>query len=196
MSRPLGRAVGNALEADESIRVLRNEGPDRIREICILLGTDMLHFAEPSLSDEDARSRLEQAFDSGAAARKFEELIEFQGGNPRVVADPSLLPQPRQRIPALSLRGGYVRSISTEKMGFLSIDIGCGRKKREDEIDPAAGFLVEKNVGDRVEPGETLAWLCLGDQEPPRPNMERELAALFHVGDTKVEPPPLAIEKL
>jgi len=89
-----------------------------------------------------------------------------------------------------------VRSISTEKMGFLSIDIGCGRRRREDEIDPAAGFLVEKNVGDRVEPGETLAWLCLGDREPPRPNMERELGALFRVVDTKHDPPPLAIEKL
>jgi thymidine phosphorylase len=110
--------------------------------------------------------------------------------------DLSLLPQPRQRIPAVAMRGGYVRSISTEKMGFLSIDIGCGRQRREDEIDRAAGFLVEKNVGDRVEPGETLAWLCLGDREPPRPNMERELGALFHVGNSKVEPPPLATEKL
>src|SRR6266536_199042 len=184
MSRPLGRAVGNALEAEESIRVLRNEGPDRVREICLLLGADMLRFAEPALSEEEARKRLEKAFDSGAAARKFEELIEFQGGDPRVVQDPSLLPQARQRIPALSMRGGYVRSISTEKMGFLSIDIGCGRRRREDEIDPAAGFLVEKNVGDRVQPGETLAWLCLGEREPPRPNMERELAGLFHIGDT------------
>ncbi|HEX9304589.1 MAG TPA: thymidine phosphorylase [Thermoanaerobaculia bacterium] len=196
MSRPLGRAVGNALEAEESIRVLRNEGPDRVREICLLLGADMLRFAEPALSEEEARKRLEKAFDSGAAARKFEELIEFQGGDPRVVQDPSLLPQARQRIPALSMRGGYVRSISTEKMGFLSIDIGCGRRRREDEIDPAAGFLVEKNVGDRVQPGETLAWLCLGEREPPRPNMERELAGLFHIGDTKHDPPPLAIEKL
>jgi thymidine phosphorylase len=156
----------------------------------------MLRFAQPTLSEEEARKRLEQAFDSGAAARKFEKVIEFHGGNPRVVEDPSLLPQPRQRIPALSLRGGYVRAISTEKMGFLSIDIGCGRHRREDEIDPAAGFLVEKTVGDRVEPGETLAWLCLGDREPPRPNMERELAALFHIGDRPVSPPPLAIEKL
>ena len=196
MSRPLGRAVGNAVEADESIRVLRNEGPDRVREICLLLGTEMLHFAEPALSEEDARKRLEQAFESGAAAKKFEEMIEFQGGNPRVVEDPSLLPQPRQRIPALSMRGGYVRSISTEKMGFLSIDIGCGRRRREAEIDPAAGFFVEKTVGDRVEPGEPLAWLCLGEREPPRPNVERELTALFRIGDEPVTPPPLAIEKL
>jgi thymidine phosphorylase len=81
-------------------------------------------------------------------------------------------------------------------MGFLSIDLGCGRRRREDEIDPAAGFLVEKNVGDRVESGEPLAWLCLGERPAPRPNMELELAALFRVGDTPVTPPPLAIEKL
>jgi pyrimidine-nucleoside phosphorylase len=196
MSRPLGSAVGNALEADESIRVLRNEGPDRLREICLLLGNDMLRFAEPSLTEEEARRRLANAFDSGAAARKFQELIEFQGGDPRVVDDPGLLPQPRERIPALSLRGGYVRAIATEKMGFLSIDIGCGRRRREDEIDPAAGFIVEKTIGDRVAPGEPLAWLCLGERPAPRPNMERELTALFRVGDEPATPPPLAIEKL
>jgi pyrimidine-nucleoside phosphorylase len=196
MSRPLGRAVGNALEAEESILVLRNEGPARVRALCILLGAEMLRFADKALSEEEARKRLEKAFDSGAAARKFEELIEFQGGDPRAVTDVSRLPQPKERIPALSLRAGYVRSIATEKMGFLSIDLGCGRRRREDEIDPAAGFLVEKNVGDRVESGEPLAWLCLGERPAPRPNMELELAALFRVGDTPVTPPPLAIEKL
>jgi pyrimidine-nucleoside phosphorylase len=196
MSRPLGRAVGNALEAEESIRVLRNEGPPIVREICLLLGTEMLRLADPSLEEQAARQALERAFDSGAAARKFQELIEFQGGNPTVVDDPSLLPAPRQRIPALALRPGYVRSISTEKMGLLSIEIGCGRKTREDPIDPTAGFLVEKTVGDRVGIGEPLAYLCLGEREAPRPNMERELAALFRIGDEPVPAPKLAIERL
>ena len=196
MSRPLGRAVGNSLEAEESIRVLRNEGPPAVREICLILGADMLRFADPSLTEEAARRSLEKAFDSGAAARKFQEMIEFQGGDPAVVEDPSRLPAPSQRIPALALTPGYVRSISTEKMGFLSIDIGCGRRKREDTIDFAAGFLVEKTVGDPVGRGEPLAWLCLGERPAPRPNMERELAALFRIGDEPVTPPPLAIEKL
>jgi thymidine phosphorylase len=196
MSRPLGRAVGNALEAEESIRVLRNEGPRAVREICLVLGSEMLRFADSSLTEEAARKRLESAFDSGAAARKFQQLIEFQGGDPAVVDDPSRLPAPALRIPALALQPGYVRSISTEKMGFLSIDIGCGRRKREDTIDFAAGFLVEKTVGDRVGRGEPLAYLCLGERPAPRPNMERELAALFRIGDEPVSPPPLAIEKL
>ncbi len=196
MSRPLGRAVGNSLEAEESILALRNEGPAPLHELCLVLGADMLRFAEPGLSEADARRRLEEAFHSGRAAERFERLIEFQGGDPKVVRDPSRLPQPRKKIPALAARSGFVRSIRTEKMGFLSIDIGCGRRKREDEIDLAAGFLVEKTVGDRVEEGEPVAILCLGDRPAPRPDFEKELAGLFEIGDSPAAPPPLAIERL
>ena len=195
--RLTGRGIwGPPPDPREAIRVLRNEGPPAVREICLILGTDMLRFADSSLDEQAARKALENAFDSGAAARKFQELIEFQGGDPAVVDDPSRIPAPSQRIPALALQPGYVRSISTEKMGFLSIDIGCGRRKREDTIDFTSGFLVEKNVGDKVGRGEPLAYLCLGERPAPRPNMERELAALFRIGDAPVEPPPLAIEKL
>lgn len=196
MSRPLGRAVGNALETEEAIRVLRNEGPQAVRELCLVLGSGMLCFAEPGLSEEDARRRLEAAFDSGRAAESFRKMIEFQGGDPKVVDEPSRLPQPKRRIPAPAPRSGFVRAIATEKMGLLSIDIGCGRRKREDEIDFAAGFLVEKTVGDRVEKGEPLAVLCLGERPAPRPDFQRELAALFTIGDEPVSPPALVIEKL
>jgi pyrimidine-nucleoside phosphorylase len=196
MSRPLGRAVGNALEAEEAIRVLRGEGPDRVRDVSVALGVEMLGFADPDLLEAAARQRLEDAISSGKAARVFEKLIEAQGGDPRVVEDPARLPQPKQRIPARAPRSGFVRSIATEKMGFLSIDIGCGRRKREDTIDPAAGFLVEKTVGDRVEEGEALAILCLGERPAPRPGIERELAALFEIGPQAVSPPPLLVERL
>ena len=196
MSRPLGRAVGNSLEAEESILVLRNEGPALVRELCLVLGADMLRFAEPGISEGEARRRLESAFDSGRAAERFARLIEFQGGDPKVVEDLSRLPQPKSRTPAKAPRSGFVRAIQTERMGFLSIDIGCGRRTREDEIDFASGFLVEKSVGDRVEKGETLAVLCLGERPAPRPGIEKELAALFEIGDEAVAPPDLAIERL
>jgi len=196
MSRPLGRAVGNALEAEESIRVLRNEGPAAVRDLCLVLGVDMLRFAEPSLSEDEARRRLVKAFDSGQAAEKFGQLVEFQGGNRKAIDDVSLLPQPRRKVPATAPRSGVVQSIQTERMGILSIDIGCGRLKREDTIDFAAGFLVEKTVGDRVEKGEPLAIVCYGDRPAPRPDFEREVAELFSIGDQPVTPPVLAIEKL
>jgi pyrimidine-nucleoside phosphorylase len=199
MSRPLGRAVGNALEAEESILVLRGERSpalEPVRELCLVLGVDMLRFADPKTSEADARRRLEEAFDSGRAAEKFRRLVEFQGGNPRAVDDVSLLPQPTKRVPAVAPRAGFVRSIQTERMGFLSIDIGCGRRTREDTIDFASGFLVEKTVGDRVEKGEPLAILCLGERPAPREGIERELAGLFEIGDEPIAPPVLAIEKL
>ncbi|MGH9366864.1 MAG: thymidine phosphorylase [Thermoanaerobaculia bacterium] len=196
MSRPLGRAVGNALEAEEAIRVLRGEGHERVREISVLLGVEMLAFAEPDLLEAAARQRLENAIATGKAARVFERLIEAQGGDPKVVEDTSRLPQPKEKIPARAPRAGYVTAIATEKMGFLSIDIGCGRRRREDTIDPAAGFLVEKTVGERVEEGETLALLCLGERPAPRAGIERELAGLFTIADERVEPAPLAVEKL
>ena len=196
MSRPLGRAVGNALEAEESILVLNGEGSRAVRELCLVLGTEMLRFAEPGLSREAARGRLEKALDTGKAAEKFEKLIEFQGGDPRVVENPGLLPQPARRVAAVARRSGIVQGIATERMGFLSIDIGCGRRKREDTIDFAAGFLVEKTVGDRVEEGEPLVTVCYGAVPPPRPDFVEEVAALFTIGDEPASPPHLAIERL
>jgi pyrimidine-nucleoside phosphorylase/thymidine phosphorylase len=196
MSRPLGRAVGNSLEAEEAIRVLRGEGPATVREISVRLGAEMLAFAEPDLLEVAARERLEAAISSGKAARVFERLIEGQGGDPKVVENPSLLPQPQEKIPAVAPRSGVVQAIATERMGFLSIDIGCGRRRREDTIDPAAGFLVEKTVGDRVREGEPLAFLCLGERPASRTGIEGELAALFTIGDAPAAPPPLLLEKL
>ena len=196
MSRPLGRAVGNSLEAEEAIRVLRGEGPGTVREISVRLGAEMLAFAEPDLLEPAARERLEAAISSGKAARVFERLIEGQGGDPKVVENPSLLPQPKEKIPAVAPRSGVVQAIATERMGFLSIDIGCGRRRREDTIDPAAGFLVEKTVGDRVREGEPLAFLCLGERPAPRSGIEKELAELFTIGDAPAAPPPLMLEKL
>ena len=196
MSRPLGRAVGNALEVEESIQVLKGEGPRPVLEACLLLGAEMLLLAEPALSEADARQRLASALSSGKAAEVFEKTIEHQGGDPRVVADPSRLPRPSTTRPAVAPLAGIVQSIETERMGFLSIGIGCGRRTREDTVDPAAGFLVEKTVGDRVERGEPLALVCLGDRPVPLPSYFDEVAGLFAIGDAPATPAPLAIEKL
>ena len=128
MSRPLGRAVGNALEADESIRVLRGEGPKRVRGGLPPDGRRHAPVREAvALRSRGARRLSRTRSPRAGRPGVFEKSIEFQGGDPKVVEDPSLLPQPKKRIPAAAPRSGFVRSIQTEKMGFLSIDIGCGR---------------------------------------------------------------------
>jgi pyrimidine-nucleoside phosphorylase len=196
MSRPLGRAVGNALEAEEAIRVLRGDGPKEVADLCLALGLEMLRFAEPGIEPVPARANLRKLLSSGEAARKFEKIIEQHGGDPSVVEHPEKLPQPRRRSAVKAPRAGFVRSIATERMGFRSIDIGCGRHHTEDAIDPAAGFLVEKTVGDRVEAGEILLTICYGHTEPPRESYEEEIAALFEIGDDPVTPEPLVRESI
>ncbi|HEY7573886.1 MAG TPA: thymidine phosphorylase, partial [Thermoanaerobaculia bacterium] len=121
MSRPLGRAVGNALEAEESIRVLRGEGPKEVADLCLALGLEMLRFADPGVEPVPARAAMRKLLTSGEAARKFEKVIEQHGGDPSVVEHPEKLPQPSRRSAVPASRAGYVRSIATERMGFLSI---------------------------------------------------------------------------
>jgi pyrimidine-nucleoside phosphorylase len=168
MSRPLGRAVGNALEAEESILVLRNEGPAAVREICLVLGADMLRFAEPSLSEEEARKRLESAFNSGAAAEKFRQMIEFQGGDPGVVDDPSRLPAARERMPALALRPGYVKTIATEKWGSSrSISAAAAASAKTRSISPPGSSSrrtwATRSGGASPSPGSASATVPLRD---------------------------------
>jgi pyrimidine-nucleoside phosphorylase len=196
MSRPLGVAVGNALETEEAIRVLRGEGPKAVADLSLALAFEMLRFAEPGIEPVPARAQLRKLLSSGEAARKFEQIIGQHGGDPSVVEHPEKLPQPRRKSEVAAPRAGYVKSIATERMGFLSIDIGCGRRRADDVIDPAAGFLVQKTVGDRVEAGERLLTICYGRIEPPRAGYEAEVAALFDIGDDPVEPEPLLRESL
>ena len=157
----------------------------------------MLDFAEPDLLETAARGRLEEALASGRAARVFERLIEAQGGDPRCVENPSLLPRPKSTVPALALRDGFVRAIATETDGF-PLDRHRVRPPRAGRTrsTPPRASSSRRTIGDRVQRGEPLAHLCLGDRPAPRDTIARELADLFEIGDEPVSPPPLAIERL
>jgi pyrimidine-nucleoside phosphorylase len=189
MSRPLGRAIGNALEVEEAIHVLRGGGPKEVRELSIALGSEMLRFSDPTLTASEARERLDGAIEGGAGAAKLAEIIERQHGDPRVVEDPAILPQPSRRISVRADRDGFVQSVAAERLGFLSVEIGCGRRKRDDAIELAAGFLMEKTVGDSVAVGEPVATVCLGRREIPRADFLDDVRTAFEIGERHIEPP-------
>jgi pyrimidine-nucleoside phosphorylase len=189
MSRPLGRAIGNALEVEEAIHVLRGGGPKEVRELSIALGSEMLRFSDPTLTASEARERLDGAIEGGAGPAKLAEIIERQHGDPRVVEDPAILPQPSRRISVRADRDGFVQSVAAERLGFLSVEIGCGRRKRDDAIELAAGFLMEKTVGDSVAVGEPVATVCLGRREIPRADFLDDVRTAFEIGERHIEPP-------
>jgi len=164
MDRPLGRACGNALEVEESIQALKGEGPDDLMEVTLALGVEMLMLAKVAASESDARGKLTRAIDNGTAAAQFRRIIEAQGGNPGVVDDPAVLPQAAQCEIFSAPRRGFVARVEPRAIGRGIIEMGGGRTRMDDRVDPTVGFVVTARPGEWVEAGEPLATIFARDR--------------------------------
>ncbi len=164
MDRPLGRACGNALEVEEAFAALRNEGPDDLMEVVYALGVEMLLLAGQERERAAARATLEGRLGSGAAAQKLGEVIEAQGGNPAIVEDPAVLPEAEFVDVVGAAESGYVVRIEPRVIGRAIVEMGGGRRVKEDGVDAAVGLVITVNPGDRVEQGEPLASLYARDE--------------------------------
>ncbi|MGA7992352.1 MAG: thymidine phosphorylase [Thermoanaerobaculia bacterium] len=182
MDRPLGEAVGNANEVAESIRMLAGEGPADLRENTLLLGADLVLAAGLETSAKDARRRLNAALSDGRALEVFARLVGAQGGDATICDDVTRLPQPVSRRDVPAPASGVVTRIATREVGMLAIELGCGRAKKDDAIDPASGFRVKKKPGDAVEKGEPLLVVELGRTARPKPDFLDRLAACWTIG--------------
>jgi len=174
MDRPLGRACGNALEVEEAIHTLRGEGPPDVLGVTYALGAEMLVLGGAASSLDAARRSMEVAISSGKAARKFEEIIAAQGGNPGVVDDPSVLPQAGACELFLAPRQGVVARVEPRAIGRGVTALGGGRTRLDDTIDPSVGFVITAKPGDVVQQAEPLATIFARD----RAGIESGLAAL------------------
>ncbi len=195
MDAPLGSAVGNAVEVRESIEVLRGGGPADVRELTVRLGVEMLLLAAIEGKPEPARRRLEQALSDGSALRRFAELIEAQGGDPRVVDDPGRLPQPACRREVVAPRAGTIAFLDAEGVGLAAVELGAGRARKEDAVDPAAGLLLRKRPGDEVAAGEPVADLHANSEQRLDAGEARLLAALT-IGNAAPRRGPLVLERI
>jgi pyrimidine-nucleoside phosphorylase len=189
MDQPLGREVGNASEIAESLAVLRGEGPADLTELVMALGVEMLQMA----AIEEPRSRLERAVASGEALERLTEVIAAQGGDPRVVENPSLLPSARHEMEIPAPVSGVVTGCDARNIGLGAMRLGAGRERKEDSIDPAVGVTVHAKVGDRVDSGQPLC--VVHYNEPGRLDEARPwLEAAWVIGEG-AEPSPLVLER-
>jgi pyrimidine-nucleoside phosphorylase len=191
MDRPLGRACGNALETEEAILALRGEGPPDLMEVTYALGVEMLLAAGVERTTTKARKRLANTVGSGLAAEKFEQLIEAQGGNPRVVDDPAVLPQAQVVEVYATPRTGVVVRVEPRTIGRAVVAMGGGRSKVGDTIDPSVGFVISVKPGDKVLAGEPIASIYARDTA----GAETGTAALARaiVVDDRLTAPPLPL---
>jgi pyrimidine-nucleoside phosphorylase len=190
MDRPLGHAVGNALEVEESILALRGEGPPDLMSVTYALGAEMLVLAGVAETHDAARRRMEHAISSGKAAEKFAEVIAAQGGNPGVVDDPSILPQAAACELFAAPRRGFVSRIEPRAVGRGLTALGGGRHALDTVIDPSVGFVITARVGEWVEAGEPLATVFARNSA----EVEQGRAALrsaIVIGDDADPPLPL-----
>jgi len=165
MDQPLGRSVGNALETAECIESLKGRGPDDLVSLSIELAAWMLHLTALTPSLEAARARVRDSLASGAGLRKFQEVIELQGGDPRVCDDTARLPQACETLELRSERGGRVARIGCRAVGHAAMLLGAGRETVQSAIDPAVGVVLHKKVGDPVAQGEPLATLHVNERK-------------------------------
>jgi pyrimidine-nucleoside phosphorylase len=163
MSQPLGRAVGNALEVREALETLCGAGPPDFREHSIIVAGEMLRLAEIARDEEEGRRLAQGALDSGRALDKFRQFVAAQGGDPRQIDDPDLLPRARWVEPLLSSRSGYLAAIDAREVGLAMLDLGGGRAKKGDPIDHAVGVVLSAKVGDWVERDQPLLVIHAND---------------------------------
>lgn len=157
MDQPLGNKIGNALEVAEVVDVLRGGGPDDLRELCLELGGWMLYLGGASKTVAEGKQQSDKLISSGRALGKFRQMVELQGGDPRVIDDEKRLPQAQHSAQVLSANSGYLASMQCEQIGTACVILGGGRERKEDPVDPAVGIVLHKKVGDQVRAGEPLA---------------------------------------
>ena len=165
MDRPLGRAVGHALEIEECLITLQGEGPPDLTEVTLALGSEMLVFAGVTGDRAEGHGRLEDVLASGKALERFAALIEAQGGNPAIIDDPAVLPQAEEVEVLEAPAAGVVQSVEARCIGRAMIELGGGRQRMDDDIDPSVGFVISVKPGDQVAAGEPIASVFARDAE-------------------------------
>lgn len=157
MDRPLGRAVGNALEVAEAVDVLRGGGPADLRTVTVELAAEMLRLGDAVASLPEGRDAAAAALEDGRALEMFRRVVEAQGGDPSVADEPRALPTAPVRRPAEAAGSGRVAAMDTRALGEAAVALGAGRAALDDAIDPAVGFVMRVGPGDGVEAGDPLA---------------------------------------
>ncbi len=196
MDSPLGEACGNALEVEESVHVLRGEGPADLREVTLALAAEMLLVARVATDRRAARAQADHALMSGAALAKFREIVQAQGGHPGVVDDPvSILPRApiRERVDAA--RSGIIERVEPRVIGRAITTLGGGRTKVDDAIDPAVGIVLKVRPGQRVERGQHLATIHARDAETLAA-AEEALRRAIVIGETAPAVRPLVSHRV
>ena len=186
MDQPLGKKIGNALEVEEVVEILRGEGPDDLRELCLELAGWMLHLGGVADTVSAGKKQSEELIASGKALGRFRQMVELQGGDPRTIDDPQKLPRAKSTMSVRSTKGGFIESMQCEQIGTACVILGGGRERKEDSVDPTVGIVLHKKVGEAVAAGEPLATIHY-NAEARAGRARKMIEESIRIGDAAVQ---------
>jgi len=204
MDQPLGYAVGNSLEMIESIEILKSENLEKhylgedlfscdLKELTLQLCAQMLEIGKLVPNLNAGRKLASEKLADGSAYRKFLELVEAQGGSRAQVENPLKLPLAPQVVQWKVKRKGYLSKIHTDTIGQLLIELGGGRRRASDSVDPSVGFLLHKKLGARLIPGDPLVTVYASPQTDLK-EMEKAFQSALEVSASRKPVPKLLVD--
>ena len=159
MEEPLGKAVGNSLEVIEAIEFLKGNMQPDVEDVILTLGAYMIKLAGKGNDIEENKQKMLEQIQNGKAFEKLEQWIQKQGGDISYLEDIEKFEKAKFVVPVISEGSGYVEKLDAQEIGKASMNLGAGRKKKEDNIDFSVGIVLEKKIGDKVENGDILAYI-------------------------------------
>lgn len=194
MNQPLGNYVGNWLEVYESVEILKNKVHNELTELCHLLAGTMIYLGGKASSLDEGYSISKQMIESGRAYQKFLEIVEAQNGEVTFIENTEKYAEPKFKFVVKSNRNGFVSRMNTFEIGMLGIELGAGRVKYTDTIDPKAGFIFYKKIGDEIKIGDVIAEIRTDKDQ--QNYFTQKLLKAIDITDTKPDDEPLVYKTI
>ena len=186
MNEPVGHAVGNTLEIVETIECLKGNIPEDIKEIITTIGSYIIKLSGKSDDLEENKKMILENIENGKAYNKFLELVKSQNGNIEYIENTEKFEKAKYIIPVVADKDGFVEELNAEKVGLISVSLGAGRVKKEDDIDKAVGIILNKKIADEVKVGEILGFVHANDEQKGKEAVE-QLKDTYKISELEIQ---------
>lgn len=186
MDEPLGYSVGNILEVIEAINALQGKMSEDVEEVVINLCVQMMKLSGKYPNVNENKKLIYEVINNGKAFEKFKELVVKQGGDISYIEDPSKFEKAPLITPVLSEKSGYVEELNAGLVGKAGVELGIGRKRKEDSIDSRVGIIFNKKIGDKVNKDDVLAYIHANDQAKAEACV-KSIKESYKIGNKKIE---------
>ena len=193
MNQPLGNYIGNWLEVFESIKILKGEAENDLYDLSMQLSGAMIYLGKKASSIEDGTEIAKQKIKSGEAFDKFLKIVKHQNGDTKVLINPEKYPKSKFNMEIKANANGFLKTVDTFELGMHALELGAGRKTKEDKIEPKAGIIFNYKIGDAIKKGDVVANLFSDDKNKIK-SAARDFLKILTFSKTKVQKPKLVKE--